>query len=357
MKTPISFVSQRGFSLVEMLVAVGITMFLVTAAGYVYLGTRESQRAIDRSSSSIETGSFALQILGRDIANAGFYPATMPPISTYSPVMRRIDGYPPAVGIPARSTDFIPTTSAYSTGLFGCDGATFNVATATCATAVTGAPDTIIINYFTSESKSFAGEVGQRRDCTGSDVDSDPLNAVRKLNAGGPPAVLPVNPDIPPQQPLFVSNRYTLVATTSTKPLVIEGQTINTNSLSCSGNGGAGYQPLLIGLDDLQFTYGVFGTETTRAPDRFYTATEVNALSTVKIDGVDMTPWARVSAVRVCLMTRTLGGTAKIADKTGALRTYLDCADQTITQAATDTGIHKRHVQVFGVRNKLNQGF
>ncbi len=347
MKTPLSLARQRGFNLIEMLIAVGITMFMVTAAGYVYLGTRETQRAIDRASSSVETGAFALQILGRDVMNAGFYPAVMPPISIYSPTMRRIDGYPP--------TDFA-APMAYSTGVFGCDGAKFNPLTSACDTAVTGAPDSIVINYFTNEAKKFAGEVGQRRDCTGSDVDSDPLNAARKLNSGGPPASI-VDPDLAPQQPLFVSNRYALSPTTTAKPLVIEGQTIDTNSLACSGNGGASYQPLLIGLDDLQFTYGVFNTEATRAPDKFYTATEVNNLLTVSIDGVPMSPWARVSAVRVCLMTRTLGGSAKIADKAGALRTYLDCADQTITQAATDPSIRKRHVQVFGVRNKLNQGF
>ncbi|MEO8120702.1 MAG: PilW family protein [Rhodoferax sp.] len=360
MKTLTPYSHQRGVTLIELMVAMGITMFLVTAASYVYLGTRETQRSIERTSSSIETGAFALQILGRDIMNAGFYPATMPPISTYSPTMRRFDSYPPGIGIPVRATDWISPAPVYLTGIFGCDGSKFDHVTATCSATVADAPDSIVINYFTNESVAFSNTVGQRRDCTGADVGNDPSNATRQLNSGPSPATA-MNDNLSPQAPLFVSNRYGL----NTTAMEVEKQAISTQSLACGGNGKSSfgvadttaYQPLLAGIDDMQLTYGVFNTEATRAPDRFYTATEVNALLTVSIDGVPLAPWARVVAVRVCLMTRTLGENPKIADKAGAQRSYLDCADQTITQAATDQSIHKRHVQIFGVRNKLNQGF
>jgi len=351
---------QRGTTLIELMISVAITMFIVAAAAYVYLGTRETQSAIERMSTSNETGAFALQQVGRDIMNAGFYPTTMPPsVRTVAS-----DSYPPAMGIPARTTDWTAPHNIYRAPIFGCEGARFNHKTATCGATVADASDSIVLNYFTYESVNFADTVGQRRDCTGADVapatGGDPSNAVRRLNSGPIPWTN-MNPDLPPQEPLFVSNFYGLNATV----MAVDGQTVNTFSLACGGNGSspfgttntAAYQPLLAGIEDLQFTYGVFGSETTRAPDRFYTATEVNALATLNIDGTDLSPWSRVVAVRVCIMSLTLGGNTKIADKTGASRTYLNCADQTITQPASDTAIHKRHVQVFAVRNRLNQGF
>jgi type IV pilus assembly protein PilW len=351
-----------------MLVSLALTMVLVTAAAYVYLNTRESQAALESSNASMETGAFALQLIGRDVTNAGFYPSTMPPISVNSPTMKYADSYPPAIGIPARATDWIAPHTNYNNPVFGCEGATFNHVTATCGTTVAGAPDSIVLNYFTNETVDMGDTVGQRRDCTGSDVGpvdltkGDPSNLERRKNT---PAAAPttVNSKLPPQRPLFVSNRYALTAATNTA--YQDGTTISTRSLACGGNGKSkfgtadttAYQPLLPGIEDLQFTYGVFSTAATRAPDRFYTATEVNALTTNTIDGVSLGPWQRVVAVRVCLITKTLPGTAKIADKTGALRSYTNCAGTTVTPAASDPAIYKRFVQVFAVRNRLNQGF
>lgn len=351
---------QGGVTLVELMVAMGITMFIVAAAGYVFLGSREAQRAIESTSESNEAGGYALLLIGRDVMNAGFYPSTMPPIATYFPTQRRVDAYPPAVGVPNRATDWIAPSNVYLAPIFGCDGAKFDHSTATCGTATVGAPDSIVMSYFTNESVAFGATAGQRNDCTGADVGADPSNAVRKLNAGTGVATS-MSHDLPPQAPLFASNFYGLNPTV----LEVEKQSINTGSLACGGNGkspfgatdASAYMPLLAGIDDLQLTYGVFSTEATRAPDRFYTATEVNTLPTVTIDGVPLNSWARVVAVRVCVMSRTLGGAPKLADKAGALSTYLDCNDATITQAATDRAIHKRHVQVFAVRNRLNQSF
>jgi type IV pilus assembly protein PilW len=370
---------QRGTTLIELLIAVGITMLLVSAAAYVYLLTRESQGASERTSARDETGAFALQVLGHEIMNAGFYPATMPPppplAPASSPVTQRqvntVSSYPPATSIPtANATDWIAPAAVYLNAIYGCEGSKFDHVTGSCGTTDHTLPDSIVVNYFTSESSDEAATMGQRRDCTGSDVGNDPSNAIRKLNSPTPiPAfgivALTEDTTIAPQQPLFVSNRYGLNATNIVVNVGMNDQAVATQSLACSGNGSsffgvtntAAYQPILAGIDDMQFTYGVFQTDATRAPDRFYTADEVNGLGNVVIAGVSMGPWARVVAVRVCLMTSTLGANTKITDKAGELRTYLDCANQTQTQAATDLTLHKRHVQIFGVRNRLNQGF
>ena len=210
---------------------------------------------------------------------------------------------------------------------------------------------------------------GQRYDCTGADVGGDPSNANRR-NA--------INALAPPLQPLLVSNRYGLNATNA----VADKQKVTTLSLACSGNGAYGsitggstsniYQPMLPGIEDMQITYGVFASTAddgkgVRTPDKFYTADEISgtngasALPTVSVDNglalTPMPPWSRVVAVKVCVMAKSMGSSPKIADKVGAERTYIDCSGATKTQAASDTALRKRFVQIFPVRNLLSQVF
>lgn len=356
--------------MIELLVAMAISLVIVVAAAYMYLGTRESQRAIDRSSGSRETGAFVMQMIGREIMNAGFYPATSLPIPSDATQQGMYDTYPPLPSDPRATTDWQnPLTgwppTAFLAGIFGCDGGVFDVATSTCPATSGTAADTLVINYFTSDTSAMGATTGRRMDCTGVDVaptgsGGDPSNSIRKNNTGGAPPTTPHTSavsNLPPQLPVFVSNRFTL----SALKVSVDQQDVNTKSLVCSGNGrsphgvadATAYQPIMSGLEDLQFTYGVYENGATVAPLRYYTATEVNALTNVVIDGLNLSPWQRVTAVRVCLLSRTVGGNTRIGDKTGSARTYLDCSDTVKNQPVGDT--LTRHVEIFGLRNNLRQ--
>ena len=364
-------VRQRGLTLVELMIALAISLILVLAATYVYLATRQSDRVIERSSEAQETGAYVLQLLGREIMNAGFYPASRPPMVVDATQTGMIDGYPPYQGTPRLGTDWMNTATgwpptAFMSGIFGCDGAALNVETSTCGAAASGDGDTIVVNYFTND--SMDSSVGARRDCTGADVapasdtQGDPSNKVRKKNTGGTPPLTPhtgLNTKLPPQQPVFVSNRYTLKAI----KLAVDQTDVNSKSLVCSGNGksphgtadASAYQPIVAGVADLKFTYGVYSDDTTRAPAKFYTATEVSALSSENINGQALSGWQRVTAVRVCVITQTLGGGTRLADKAGESAKYLDCADSEQDQPVGTT--MTRFVEVFGLRNALKQTF
>ena len=360
---------QKGLTLIELMVAMAISLVIVIAAAYVYLGSRESQRAIDRSSNSQETGAFVLQMIGREVMNAGFYPANVAPIPVDPTQQGMYDTYPPLPATTRVKTDWQDPDNkwppvAFRSAIYGCAGGKFDVATSTCPATDSAKPDTLVINAFTSDTAAM-GSTGRRLDCTGADVapvaaGGDPSNAERKKNTGGAPPTSPhtgIDPELPPQLPVFVSNRFALNDT----KISVENVDVNTRSLACSGNGrsphgtadATAYEPIMPGVEDMKFTYGVYTGDASLTPARFYTATEVNALSNEIINGVNLTPWQRVTAVRVCVLTRTLGGNVRIADKSGALRTYVDCSGNTKNQPTGD--MITRHVEVFGLRNALKQ--
>jgi len=353
MNKSVSATRQRGVTLIELMVTLVITLFLVTAAAYVYLGTRETQRAIERNSTNRETGSFALEMIGRDVMNAGFFPKIEVVAQTAGSAYHNYSAsaYPP--------NNWTPTSAVYLQGIFGCEGGQFNPATGACPDPVATDPDSIVINYFTSDLTAMRSQVGTRFDCLGANVDNDAANnGGRAFNVGSPPTTSDDN--LPPGQPLFVSNRYSLVGNATT---TIDQQAVTTKSLVCSGNGnGNAYQPLVLGLEDLQFSYAVYSSTDPNAtdaklPPRFYTAQDVSNFPPIIINGITYASWSRVVAVRVCVLTKSLGAAPRITDQAGAVRSYINCKDESKPQAAGDTALYQRFVQVFGVRNNLNAAY
>ena len=305
-----------GFTLVELMVSMTISLVLVLAATAMYLATRESQRGIDQASSANEAGGYTLRTIGRELMNAGFFPAVRTASAGQANVL---SGYTNPTAV-----------AAYNFGVFGCEGASFDPGTGACGTTVAGAPDSLVVSYFTND--AFGTTVGQRADCTGNDVGSAAVNLARVGTAGA---------SLPPLLPLFVANHYALETTS----MSVEGRTVTTRSLACNGNGSGSnaYQQLLSGIDDLQLSYAVYN-DATRTPSRYYTANQVNALAAATVDGEVLQPWARVIAVRVCVIARTYEAAASIS-----AGRYEDCSG---TLQTGDSTLRKTYVQVFGLRNR-----
>jgi type IV pilus assembly protein PilW len=309
------------------MVALAISLVIVLAATAVYLATRESQRTLDESNAAHESGSFALRIIGRELMNAGFYPAV------------RVE----SVAVANVLSEYTNLTgqAAYDFGLFGCDGGVFDPVAGTCPAPTAGAPDSLVVGYFTSD--AFGASVGQRVDCAGNDVGTVLLNVARLGGVGAGAA---------PAQPLFVANRYSLQDETFT----VEGRNSTTRSLACNGigAGNATYQNIISGIDDLQITYGVI-QDPSLAVSRYFTATEVNGLGVVDIGNGPIGAWGRVAAVRVCVIARTFETPTAIGATSAAdLLRYEDCNGAQITQPQADRTLRKTYVQVFGVRNRQN---
>lgn len=313
----------------ELMVALTISMIIVLAAMTIQLQTSSTQRAIDQTSSAQEAASMALNMIGRDLMNAGFYPTVRTESTTSQNVIQTYWN-------PHNTTLNPASPHAYDFGVFGCDASSFNTNTRVCGTNTSS--DALVVSYFVND--AFGTNIGHRADCTGTDVANAAINSTR----------IGANNNTPPTLPLFVANHYQLVDSTST----INGVTYASKTLSCNGNGAGGtnFVPLVSGLDDLQITYGVYDDDTL-VPDKFYAANEITALAQLQIgDETSATSaWGHISQVRVCVIAKTIMPNVSSANATDPIR-YTNCSGALITQAANDRNLRKTVVQVFGLRNR-----
>lgn len=309
---------QQGLTLIELMVALVIGLVITIAASAVYIATVGSTRVTQSVSDLGETGQLALELLGREVKKAGFFPAQF-----------SVNGQPLQPG--SYGNTKAAGNAVFDQGVFGCEGANYNPATKACGAKVDGAPDGLVINYMATADFGDAAVIGNHRDCNRDVVSADTDNAAAVASG----------------RPLFVSNRFGLVGTTYT---AANGNAVNTRSLACHGNGNeaaAALTPLLAGFEDMVVRYGVYGTANQQTPDRFYSATQVNALGLVD----SLTPWQRVTAVHVCLVVRTPDAVRQGEGTTA--RTFRDCRGTDITLSNNDRTLLRRFDRVFAVRNNL----
>lgn len=92
MKIPGSWHS-RGVTMVELLVAMVIGIFLIGGAASIFIATKRSYTEVERSGRMIENARFALQTLEMDLRHAGFYGEAAPPgISLADSLDRTVTG-------------------------------------------------------------------------------------------------------------------------------------------------------------------------------------------------------------------------------------------------------------------------
>ena len=87
---------QRGFSLVEFMIAMTIGLFLIAGLVYLIAETSRSRAEMERSSRQIENGRYALDRIAEDLRHAGFYSEFFLPPMTDKP------------GFPANLADAAP---------------------------------------------------------------------------------------------------------------------------------------------------------------------------------------------------------------------------------------------------------
>jgi type IV pilus assembly protein PilW len=300
--------TQSGYTLVELMVSLAVGVMVMGAAAAAYLSISESQRSLTEKSYAAESARFAMETLGREIQNAGFYPvnevASTSPLTPQSAV---------AIGSFATAAESNPATSPehLRSPVFGCSSKKIDATktTSVCVAHTSSSPavdaDTLVASYYTDD--DFGKDRGNNTDCA----------------RATPAAVAGSNGKL-----FFISNSYTLTPVT----LKLEGNTIKTFGLACAGSASPvnNYVPLITGIEQLRLSYLVQGETTAQ----FKSA-----------NSVLVNEWNKVIAVKVCLVARSLQNVRLQASS----YSFKDCADATQTFA---TGIErKRYTQIFAVKN------
>jgi type IV pilus assembly protein PilW len=327
----------RGFSLIELMVALVINLAIVIAAATLYLNSSDTRRALAEQQSVDESGQYALDMIGRTLVNAGFYPAIRPLESGRNNL--QADSYTNVVaGAPA----------AFDSGVYGCSGMRFQGQGCSAHPSSSITADTLVVNYFTND--AMGSKIGHRMDCAGGNVSLTAENSTRVDDKANAASYSNNNLGRSPKTPLWVSARFTLNPASFNH----EGQSIKTASLACSGNRSSAYMPAINGIEDLQFLYGVYTDPETRQAAAFYSANQMAGLASLEVDGQTKNAWSRVSSVEVCLLVRGLSPTKlSSSSNSSATSTYIDCKGMRIT--TEDHFIRRVYRKIFALRNNLTQ--
>lgn len=317
-------INQRGFTLIELMVALTIGLFLVGAVGTLYVNTRGSFDYANEVARIQEAGRFGLEAISRDTRMAGYNGcgATLPnfTISNILNVPRLANGLPSNP-----SLDFSTPIRGYEGGVDIFPGAL------TAAGAISGSTDAIILLGVDSSSEMVvqlhtpasaridtsthsiqAGEILLITDCSKASIFqvSGPTNTSNTAtyvehNTGGSSSpgncLMPLSSTCMPltsgnayfkpgsQLMRVFSNAYFIAPASQGNGL----RSLYTMALEGRTDGTPVARELLVGVDDMQIIYGV-DTDGDGATDNYVTA-----------NGVGAANWAQVTAVKISLLVRS----------------------------------------------------
>lgn len=307
--------SQTGRTLVELLIAMALSLVIVAAVGSLYFFTSQSARTSSQVSSAEERGRIAMFLMGEPVSMAGYG-------TINSSSMSRRFAATPLQG---------PHLRACSNGRFA------DVANLDFTCVASPDPGDALFVAFQAESGNGVAPQGTTPidDCSG-------RNAPQVPPAGGVPTV---------------RNAYSIRTAQS-----------GALELGCLGNGGGGWQALIRDVEDFKVYFafdsagynraGVNPVNFTVQPSTFLTAAQINALPVVQNEDPNVSAsnaWNHVVAVLVCVQLRT----AELGTAATAAVTFQPCPQDEV-EAATgappvtlNDGISRRTVtQLFTLRSR-----
>jgi type IV pilus assembly protein PilW len=301
--------SQHGRTLIELLVAIALSLLILLGVGTLYLGANQSARISGNVASVEETGQILLSLLGSAIRRAGY---------------SEIVGTDPGVRLNLLYDG--PTVR-------GCVNQHFedpNAGDFDCVAVAGGTGDALAIWY--QADSVLAAAQGASLDCLG---NAAPMWAITNPSYAG---------RVPGGQLPLVRNVYFA----------------RNGSLFCLGNGNPNPQPLADNVLDFKVYFGfdddgyANAANTGERPSArsIRTANEINALAPANL----ISPWDFVVSVHVCVLIRTPeAGTTAGAGATfrGCPQNAAEAAGEAPAQALpADGAIRRAYTQVFTVRSR-----
>lgn len=314
--------SSRGFTLLELLIALTIGLVILSAGMAVYLSTGRASQVSQYETQLNEDGILALNLIQAQIKQAGY------------------------------SQQIIPNSGATVTGNFygiavrGCDGGfsddTVAFGDLTCVTG-TGS-DSIAVRYQATVYNTYPtiGPPPAPTNCIGNGI-----------SANTPSQVSPV-PSTAPGNYALADNRYSVKSSGGQPNLVCRG--IKDSAVSPPTGD---TQPLLANVEEMQLRYGVASRPSLELASsydpmrhqiiNYLTATEIDALTTTGTQpNITDDRWGRVLSVRVCLLMRS---DQPVPDAPPGGLAYKTCDN--VDATGTDGHLRRTYTTTVLLRNRL----
>lgn len=320
--------NQQGLSLVELMVALTIGLFLMGAVGIIYVNTATTSRGSTLESQMNEDAALALELLQQQIRLAGFSNVDASGSRLFrGQAIRGCDGDPDASDVGSAFDENDADFSALACN----DGDT--------------RPDAFAVRYEASLLNSQAvNDAGVQRP---GNCAHEGITAWNALAEGASSATAM----------LLADNRYYIQGEDADE----NADTPDVPTLYCQGRTGTGFgtaTALIPNIEDMQVQYAVTALPTEGNPIPHQVAGYVDANHAAL--GDTAANWSRVAAIRICLLARSARpvpvgdnpvGTANAdgTTNTAGLGTYIDCNG--VSQTATDRFVRRAYVTTIQLRN------
>jgi type IV pilus assembly protein PilW len=337
-----------GFTLVEVMVALTIGLFVLAALSAVFYKSSQTRHETERSARQIENGLYAMQLLSTDLSQAGFYgefdpdvlatPAAKPdPCATSIASLKDalpilVQGYDGAAGasIPSCISDLregtdivvIRRTSTCVRGSVDCEGTVAGTPYFQASLCANGAElaSGNSANWYALDTVNANLTMHQRDCATGADIRRYRVHIYFIANNNVPGDGMPT------------LKRAELGGDAGTTAFTIV--------------------PLVEGVENLQLEYGI-DSDGDGAPDAFTADPDSYSCS----GAACVTNWRNVTAVRVNVLVRNTEQSADYNDaKTYTLGHKADGTDNVFPASGTYGDHYKRHVYTAEVRMRNPAG-
>ncbi len=345
----------HGFSLVELLVAMAITVVLVAGISQVFLSTKKSLNLQNTLARLQESGRYAMNVLATDLRRAGYRGGNLD-IST---ITGSLGVYKAAtetcIDTPTGPADWMRTLghSVYGLDLSGTSKPSDADNDYGCIKNSGSAPylrgDVLLVRYAHPASKplpcSKSGANTTISDCYPQDyflrasLFKGRLFQGRDSEASENSLVTPV-----PGTAALVAHAYYIAASSKASACPADGAVPSLYRITLV-NGAFRAEEVAYGVEDLQVTYGV-DSDADTAINRYYRADEIDSADSGKPD------WESVVAVRARLLARAeCPETGYTHSSTSAM-----AADYTPTDTANRGYRRKHYTTTVTLRNHRQAG-
>lgn len=137
-KTPYMAARQSGFSLIELMVVVALSLLLMVAILQLFLDVTRTQDEMARTNAQMENGRFAMQVIADDVMHGGFWDGYVPQFDDLTSADVPTD-YPAAAPAPCEAYPWgadATAIDAYKKALLAIPVQVYDAVPAGCATVV-----------------------------------------------------------------------------------------------------------------------------------------------------------------------------------------------------------------------------